>query len=57
MKKRLKCGNNEVSKHQEVSGKGSLAMKRRAIPSGSFLLVVDARLGEESAFVAEFALP
>lgn len=32
-------------------------MKRHSLPSGSFPLVVGARLGEESAFVTEFALP
>lgn len=53
----LKCGNNDEFKHPELSGRGSVAMKRRAIPSASFLLVVDASLGEESAFVTEFALP
>lgn len=34
-----------------------MAMKRLSVPSGSFPLVVGAKLGEESAFVTELALP
>lgn len=47
----------EVSKHQDYRN-GSVALKRLSVPSGFlFLLVVGARLGEESAFVTELALP
>lgn len=52
-----KSGNNETPKHQEISGKCSVAMKRQSVSSSSFPLAVGARLGEKSAFVTGFALP
>jgi hypothetical protein len=54
-KKRLKCGNNQVSKHQEL-GKGSAALKRQALPSGFCLVLFDVKLGQESAFATGFGL-